>query len=218
MPLESIKKKILSESESETEQIRKDADFEQKKILSVAKEKAKEIEKHAMEEATAESERLQRENEAGLEIETKTMLIEARGVVIEKVLQDVVKDARSMLQQDMPRLLKDGAKQFSDALGESFVVRTNSKNRQMVESLRLRHKYDDEEKGFVLESEDGKVSMVISPDSLLERDEDLIRKEISESVFGKERSIVEKKQREKKKENASRKEEGKARKRKKSKK
>lgn len=195
MPLDAIRKRILSDSEAKAEGIRGEAEAEARKILSEARSRAKEIEKQAEAEAQSESMRLQKESEASLEIERNSILLEARGAAIEREAQGLTRNVKSILSKDyLPSLLKSGAKQFAAASDEKFIVRTKKRNSKLVESLRLTPKYDETEQGFVLESQDGKMRLIISPDSLIENNGDSIRKEISGLLFGKSKIAAEKKE------------------------
>jgi vacuolar-type H+-ATPase subunit E/Vma4 len=186
MSLDSIKKRILAESEQEAEKIHGEADSESRKIIAEARAKAREIEKQAQADSEAECLRLERENSAGLEIQSNSILLEAKGAAVEKVMSGIVHDVKSTISREyMYSLLKEGAKQFDAASGERFIVRTKKKNSKIVQSLKLTPKYDETEEGFVLESHDGKMRLMASPDSIIESNSDEIRREISDLLFGK---------------------------------
>jgi vacuolar-type H+-ATPase subunit E/Vma4 len=201
MPLDAIRKRILSDSEAKAEEVRAGAEAEAHKILSEARSRAKEIEKQAEADAHAEAARLEKESEAGLEITRNSIILEAQGATVDREKQGVERAVRSILSSDyLPMLLKSGVEQFAAASDEKFIVRTKKRNSRLVESLKLTPKYDETEEGFALESHDGKMRLVVSPDSLIENSEDSIRKEISGLLFGKSKASAEKMEKPAKKE------------------
>lgn len=192
MPLESIRKRILADSEAKAEEVRGEADAEARRILAEARGRAKEIEKRAEAEAEAESKRIERETQAGLEIEANAILLDARGAAVAKAMQGVTKEIKRMIDKEyLPSMLKSGAKQFRSASDEPFVVVTSKKNAKVVEQLKLNPKYQDVE-GFVLQSSDGRMRLLVSSDSAVENNLDEIRRELSGLLFSKAERKAEK--------------------------
>ena len=185
MPLDSIKKRILAEAEAEVEKIKREASAEAHRILTEAETRAKQIEREAQDGAQAESNRLVKENDAGLEIQTNAIILEAKGSAIERAMESVTAEATALLDSKyLGPMLKSGISQFNDSTSEELVVTTAKKNSKVIESLHLTPKYADVE-GFVISSKDNKMKLVISSQSLLESNSDETRKIISDMLFGK---------------------------------
>ena len=179
MPLESIKKRILSESETKAEGLREEADSEARRIVAEAKTEAKEIGRQAEQEAEAESKRIEGEARAGMEIEANTVLLEARGTAIENAVREVSREIESLVSKEhLLPMLKSGVKQFKSSTDEPFVVVTSKRNANVVESMKLTPRYEDVD-GFVVESEDGRMRLVISAAAIVSGNEDRIRSEVA---------------------------------------
>ena len=185
MPLDSIKKRILAEVEAEVEKIKREASAESHRILTEAETRAKQIEREAQDGASAESNRLIKENDAGLEIQTNAILLEAKGVAIERAMEAVTAEATTLLDSKyLGPMLKSGISQYTASTSEELVVTTAKKNAKVVESFNLTAKFSDVD-GFVISSKDNKMKLVISSQSLLENNSDETRKIISDMLFGK---------------------------------
>ncbi len=187
MPLESIKKRILAEAEAKAEEIKKQGADEAKRITAEAETRAKQIEREAQDEANSETRRLVKENDAGLEIESNAILLDAKGSAIEKAMQAVNKEIRELLaEKHLKQMLTSGIEQFrSLSPNEEIVVRTSKENSKAVGSLGsdVAVEYDKTE-GFVIASKDGKTRLEVTPDSMIESNADEIRKVISDMLFG----------------------------------
>ncbi len=185
MPLESITKRILKESESETEELRDEARDEARGILAAAKERAAEIEKAARAEAESESDKAEREAAAATEAESRAAFLDAKSSAVEKASRDVAAEVSGALaKNELPAMLKSGVKQFKAATGEPFIVITRKSNAKLVESMKLKARYEDVD-GFILESEDGKMRLTISPQALVEQSMDRIKAQVEALLFGK---------------------------------
>ena len=185
MPLEALEKRILSESDSKAEQIKGSAEEEAKKMVAEAKEKAKEIEKIAKADAEVEAARLEKEGQADIVREADAIILDARGDAVRNAAESVAKEIESMLQKEyLAAMLKSGIKQFSVASEtKDFVVITSKKNSALVKKMGVSARYEDVD-GFFVESKDGKVRLLISPDDIAEKHMDLINREVSSALFG----------------------------------
>ncbi|MDE1822966.1 MAG: hypothetical protein KGH50_01440 [Candidatus Micrarchaeota archaeon] len=188
MSLDSIKKDILSEAESKARDEESAGSEEAGRIVSEAKKRAGEILKNARAEAEKEAERLRQESEAGLEIETDTVLNEARGAVIEKAVKELKAQVdRELMRNQIDKLLERAVKEFSETVGnEDFTIRTRKGNASLLKSIEGRREYADID-GFVLVSNDGKMAMRIVPGEITGKYMDILRKNVSSRLF-KERA------------------------------
>lgn len=185
MPLDNIKKRILAEAETQAEAVKKEADAEVHRIKAESEVRAKQIELEAQNEASSESRRLIKENDAGLEIEANAILLEAKGSAIERATQLVVNETESILEDKyLADMLKSGISQFKASSGEEPIVMTSRENAKLVQSLGIQAR-QAEIGGFVIESKDGKMRLEVSADSLISSNMDGIRGIVSEMLFGR---------------------------------
>lgn len=183
MPLDKIRKKILDESDAAVLAIDKEASEEAHKITSEARSQAKEIEKQSETETESETKRIQRESAAGLEIESNAILLEAKGAATENAVKDVSKEMARIIEEEyLPSMLKSGLKQFAASTSEKPIIKTSRKYSKIVQQMKLSAEYGDID-GFVIESNDGKVRLTISPDSILENNMEDIKSEVLAELF-----------------------------------
>ncbi len=183
MSLEAIRKSILGEAESKAKAEQSEASSEAEKMVKEAESKAKALLKQAEAEAKAEETRMRNEAAAGLETERNAMVIEAKGKVVEKVLDSVKGQVeRNIKSSNMDRMFKAAMKQFSE-LGDAddAVIRTSKKNAALMKG-RHNVEYTNVD-GFVISTDDGKISLNATVDALVEGKTEEIRKIVSEEVF-----------------------------------
>lgn len=190
MSLEAIRKSILSEAEAKAKAERGEADAEAERIVSGAHEKAKATFKQAQDEARLEGERMRREAAAGLETERNTMVIEAKGKVVEQALGRVRSEIeREIEKEDLERILKAGIKQFSEVSGGEMVVRTSKRNAALIKG-KYKVEYADVD-GFVLCTPDKRIALNATVDSVVDRSLDEVRKMVAGEAFtGREEKMI----------------------------
>ena len=184
MPLDAIRKNILADAESKAEAIESEAAKESARILKEAQDEANSMLKGVQAESKKEAERLRKESEAGLETESNTMAIQARGAVIEHVLSSVVEDIKKSLERDsMEKILNASIKQFSELnTGEDFVVIASKKYSSMLNGKNYSTEYGAIN-GFMLYTKDRKIALNATIDNIVERNIDTIRKLVASEVF-----------------------------------
>ncbi len=184
MSLEAIRKNILAEAEGKAKAISAEASSEADAISSEAEVRAGSIVKNASEDAKREVERLWKESDAGLETEKNTMIVEARGAVLEHALKTVRSEAqRSLERENLQGILKSGLKQFSAVTGGSdAVIRTSKKNASLLNGRSNKVEYGDVD-GFIISTPDGKISLNATVESIVDRELDTIRKLVADEIF-----------------------------------
>lgn len=184
MTLDAIKKSILSDAEAKASEIGSEATKEAHRIVKDAEERAKEIVRSAEQEAERETARLRQEAVAGAEMEASSMLLEARGEVVERVLKRVIDMVESELSKSsMQRILDMGVKQFRDVSSGEIVIRTSRKNAALLKGSKYEVVQDNVD-GFMISTRDGKVALNATVGSIVERQADVARKLISDELFG----------------------------------
>ena len=188
MPLENVKRKIIEEAEEAAAKIREEGTSEAHRILSEAEEKAKEIEYLAQEEANAEARRIAKEHESAMEIETKTILAEARGLQLDRATEEVVTRIKKILEEKyLKKMLEEGIKKFSEVHSGDPVLVTSKKNQDVAGALKkpLDINYQDVE-GFVIKSKDGSIVINVSAETIVRDSIDDIRRIVSNIFSGTE--------------------------------
>ncbi len=187
MSLDAIKKSILSEAGARASAIDDEASSEAKRILKEADERAKSIIGRAERDAKAEAERLAKESQAGAETEASAMMLEAKGAAVERALKKVSAQVERAVSKDYSKkLLDSGLKQFKEISGDSPVIRTAKRNAGMLKGGKYRVEYEDID-GFILSTEDGKISLNATVQSVVGKSLDGARRLISKELFGEAR-------------------------------
>lgn len=184
MSLDEIRKSILSEAQTKASQIDSEAAKEAQRITKDAEERAKDVLKNAEHEAAVEVGRLRKESEAGAETEANSMLIEARGYVVERSLKDVLGQAEKELSKNsMKQILDHSIKQFKQISGGNFTIKTSKKNSALLEKTAYEVEYDDVD-GFMLYTDHRKIALNATVSNIVSHEEDSARKLIAEELFG----------------------------------
>ncbi len=186
MPLENVKRKILEDAEEAAAKIKDEGTSEARRILSEAEAKAKQIEHQAQEEANTEAKRIAKEHESAMEIETKTILAEARGLQLDRATEEVISRVKKILEEKyLKKMLEKGIEKFSEVHSGDPVLVTSKKNQDVAMSLKkpLDIKYNEVE-GFVIKAKDGSVAINVSAEALVRDNIDDIRRIVSKNIFG----------------------------------
>ncbi len=183
MSLDAIRKSILGEAESKVKEEQGEADAEAERIVKEAQARAKEILKRGEDAARREEERMRLEAAAGLETERNTLVIEAKGRVVEQALAQVRREVERRVRADgLERILKSGVKQFAEASGGAeYVVRTSKRNASLVKG-KQKVEYGDVD-GFILSTPDGKLSLNATVETVVEYGIDGIRRMVADELF-----------------------------------
>ena len=188
MSLDAIKKSILSDAQAKASAIDSEASSESKLILKEAEEKAKGILSGADAEAKAEADRLVKEARAGAETEANSMILEARGVAIERALKSVSSNVEKTISHEYSKkLFESGLAQFREVSNSTPKVITNKRNANLLKGTKFAVEYSDME-GFIFSTDDGRIRLNASVGSVVEKSLDGSRKLISKELFGEHRA------------------------------
>ena len=184
MGLESIRKNILKDAAEKSAEISGEARGEAGRITKEANEKAKSIIKAAEEDSKAEAERLRKEAEAGAEMEANSIILSAKGEVIERSLARVMSEVKTELSKNYTKKIFDsGMRQFSQiADKDEMMVKTSKKNAALLKNFPGYIRYENVN-GFVFSTKDGKVSLNAEIEEIARKQEEYAKKEIDTGLF-----------------------------------
>ncbi len=184
MSLDAIKKSILSDAQAKASAIDSEASSESKRIVKEAEEKAKGILSRADLEAKAEADRLVKEARAGAETEANSMILEARGIAIERALKSVSSNVEKTISHEYSKkLFESGLSQFRDVSNSTPKVITSKKNANLLKGTKFGVEYSEID-GFIFSTDDGRIRLNASVGSVVEKSLDGARKLISKELFG----------------------------------
>ena len=191
MSLDTVVEDIRDEARTRAEEIREEAEQQAQEIREEAEADAEEIHHQRMEEveATIEQEREQKSSSAKLE--AKQARLGARRDVLEDVHDDVeaaIADLEGDRREELTRVLLDAAApEFEDAADVS--VRGRPDDRELLEEILADYEFEyggeyDCLGGVVVESEDSRIRVNNTFDSVLEDVWQDNLREISDRLFG----------------------------------
>ncbi len=184
MSLDAIKKSIISDAQAKASAIDSEASSESKRIVKEAEEKAKGILSRADSEAKTEADRLVKEARAGAETEANSMILEARGAAIERALKSVSSSVEKTISHEYSKkLFESGLAQFREVSNSTPKVMTSKKNANLLKGTKFGVEYSEID-GFIFSTDDGRIRLNASVDSVVEKSLDGARKLISKELFG----------------------------------
>lgn len=193
MSLDAIKKTIISEAEEKASDIESEGTKQAHAITKEAEDKAAQILKDAELNAKKEAERMHKEAQAGAEMEANSMLLEAKGDVIERSLKKVLSEAEDDISKnEMKAILNQSIKQFKEISGGSFTIKTGKKNADLLKNTAYQVEYGDVD-GFMLYTDHGKIALNATVSKIVEKQADNARKLIEKEVFGESKQSAPKK-------------------------
>ncbi len=188
MSLDAIKKSILGDAQAKAAAIDAQASDESRRIIKEAEDRAKSILSSAESDANAEANRLVSEAQAGAETEANSLMLEAKGAAIERALKSVSEQVKRTLSREYSKkLFESGLAQFKEVSNSTPKVITSRKNAQMLKGTKYTQEYVEID-GFIFSTDDGKIKLNASVDSVVEKSLDGARKLISMELFGERSS------------------------------
>ncbi len=191
MTLEAIRKSLEKEAGSKASDMEKEASAEAERIISDAKQRAKQVANEIEARAANEMEKMQMESRASADIEAGAMLLEAQGEAVERSLRNVMSAlSKEIGKTDMKKLLEKGLKEFEKSYGSrGLIISVSKKNAAIAKGLGAKVEYMDDN-GFVITTEDGKIALNASAESLLASEKGSARSLVYEGLFGKPHAHV----------------------------
>ncbi|MBI4153234.1 hypothetical protein HY497_01810 [Candidatus Woesearchaeota archaeon] len=182
MGLQEVKKKIVEEAERQAKLLTDSADAEIQKIDGSVKKEMVEYEKELKRNAEGMLKTAERKEHAAAEFEGKRMLLDAKKAAIDKVVQEARKRLQKLSLAERKKLLEQLMKKAEKEIGVKKVY-VNAKDMPTVKRKGIDAVQKDILGGLVAETGDGKISIDLSFDTLLEQLQQDHLREISEALF-----------------------------------
>ncbi|MBI4153198.1 hypothetical protein HY497_01625 [Candidatus Woesearchaeota archaeon] len=182
MGLEDVKKKIVEEAERQAKLIMGDADAEIKKIESSAKKEVEEYENQLKRNADGMLNTAERKEHAAAEFEGKRMLLDAKKAALEKVVQEARKRLQKLSSAERKQLVEQLMKKAEREIDVKTVY-VNAKDMPAVKGKSVTVVQKDMLGGLIAETDDGKISIDFSFETLLEQIQHEHLREISGVLF-----------------------------------
>ncbi len=184
MSLNELRNEIEKEAKSSVSRIRKEGSDEEKRILKEAEEKAKEILKEAELEAEAIRERIRKEGDANIEMERKSILLQAREEVLEKEISKIREKIKSEAKKNYEKIFDGAIKKFSQIVQKKdIVVCTGKENMRILKEHGIGGEYEDID-GFILSSKDNSISLDATIQHMIESNIESVKNFALDSFFG----------------------------------
>ncbi len=187
MGIEKLKGSLLSEAKNEAKQIVAEARSKADAILKEEKERQGRAKERAEKELSTLLEGQHNERLAWARLEAKRIKAEAEDDVINKGMEEVIASLKELRKTPayrnfVKRSVLDGCKEA----GSRSVIRVVKGERKLVPKVSSARIVEDLDGlgGVVVESNDGKVRMDYSLETLIETKKDDIRKQIRQKLSG----------------------------------
>ncbi|MFP3215496.1 MAG: hypothetical protein RXR32_03030 [Candidatus Micrarchaeota archaeon] len=180
MPLEAITDRILEEARKKSDSLLSEAEQEKARIIGEAKEKAKKIQEEAKKQASEIVDEIKKEYFAELEIERHNAILTAHERVAEKefnkvsreMLNEIIKNYKKILDSALNRLKEEGVDAKIVAEKNFAPILKN-----------LGYIFDECSKGVFALSNDGKISIDVSPEKIIENEKEHAKSMIIKELF-----------------------------------
>jgi len=180
MPLEAIAKRILEEARKKRDSLMSEAEQEKARIIGEAKEKAKIIQEDAKKLASEVADEIEREYLAELEVERHNAVLAAHESVAEKEFNKVSREMLNEITKNYKEILDSALNRLKEEGVDTKVVAEKS----FVPILKkLGYAFELCSKGVFALSSDGKISIDISPEKLIENEKEHAKSMIINELF-----------------------------------
>ncbi len=184
MALDAIKHSIIADAQAKAAAIDKDGSAKAKAILDQARIRADKILEEAGKQAEAEAERINSESKAGAEIEANVIILEAKGLVIEQALSELLALAKKeLIKSGMKTILADAIKQFRRLTDDELIVFAGPAAYAVGKISGATLKRGDVE-GFILSNASGTITIEASIDAIIRSETDSARSILLPELFG----------------------------------
>jgi len=188
MSMENLKKSLLQEAEKEASAITSKAEKEASAIISAAREEARKRKEEARARAKGLVAAEKTEKLSGAQLRAKKIVSEAKSKVVEENLGIVWREfSRFPEDKRYEGLLKKWIAEAEESLGGKTVVSVNEKDAKLAKkfSKNVSAKAVDIAGGAIIFSQDGKVSIDSSLESVFRHNEPEARKIVFNDLSGK---------------------------------
>ena len=188
MSMENLKKSLLQEAEKEASAITSKAEKEASAIISAAREEARKRKEEARARAKGLVAAEKTEKLSGAQLRAKKIVSEAKSKVVEENLGIVWREFSKLPdEKNYGGLLKKWIAEAEKSLGGKTVVSVNEKDAKIAKkfSKNVSAKVVDIAGGAIIFSQDGKVSIDSSLESVFRHNGPEARKIVFNDLFGK---------------------------------
>ncbi len=184
MSLEALQKEIEKKGKDEARNLESLARNEASLVIDEAKKHAKRIDSETREAIKQEVKRLQNEYAANSELARNTIVVGARDAVVDEVFERMRKNLADDLREKQKKIFDNAAKIAKD-LGPIEKMRyvINKKDAELVKSWKGKVEFGNLIGGVVIYSEDAKVKIDASIDTMLDNNAQNIKSIISDSIY-----------------------------------
>ncbi len=189
MALEEMQERIIQDAKAKAAEIKAQAEKERTAILEEAKTHAKEIIERAKNEAKKRADAILKEHKAAFEVERHNMELMAQEEAIKAELPAIMKLVEKKLEASYAKIIEQAAKSMKE-LGVEFFIMAGHTEKKLVEGKGYEVKEGGN--GIKVLSKDMKISISISPNEIIEKHVDIIKREIAKELFKNEKEILEK--------------------------
>lgn len=187
MGIEKLKGSLLTEANEDAQKIIETAETHVRRMVDEERSKTSAMKKNA--EADVEKLLQEQRNErlAWARLESKRIIAEAREDAIKNVLEDFFEILQKAKKgKEYKNFLKKEIANAASELGSPVVVHILKGDRSLVPTLKNSKIVEDLDAlgGAIVETNDGKVRIDLTLETLFETKRDEIRKQIYEKLFG----------------------------------
>jgi len=180
MPLEAIAKRILEEARKKRDSLLGEAEQEKARIIGEAKEKEKKIQEEAEKQASEIADEIEKEYLAELEVEKHNAVLIAHERVAEKEFSKVRREMLNEITKNYKKILDSALNRLKEEGVDAKIVAEKS----FAPILKkLGYTFEQCSKGVFVLSSDGKISIDISPEKLVENEKEHAKSMIINELF-----------------------------------
>lgn len=184
MALDMLQREIEAQARSEAGKIASEAESECDAIIGKAQKDAKSLKDSILENAKAESEQRRKDALISLDIESGSILANAKEERIDHELKGFMRILEERMLKREPGLVKAALERFVEVVPpERCVARTNKRNSKIVKPFGMELDYADVN-GIVIESKDRKIRVDATINGTIESNAETIRRVLSKGIFG----------------------------------
>lgn len=185
MPLDRLEKRVLADASGRAQAIEAEAKTHAEKILAEARAQAKEIEAAADKKTIDEIARQEAEQLEGLELQERSMLLEARNKAMEGALARLKKLVIARIRKKgYERLISRAIEEAGNvAPQDELTLVIGKKEAKIVRSFAGRIKYGEVGNGVELRNRSGSVRITATIDGLFEENKQEIETMLLQAAF-----------------------------------
>jgi len=187
MTAEKIIQRIKNDSEQEIKEILKEAEEQANSIINDAKKEAQQEAGKILSDGKKQGENIQKILASKANQDAKRELMNAREKIIEECFTKAHHRLSTLKEEEykkiVTKLLEDGCKKFD---GKCDVIISRRYDRELAEKMGLKVIGTVEKSGgIILRSNDGRITLDHTFDSILKRKKDEIRQKVGKLLFSK---------------------------------